>query len=187
MNKGLSKVIDITRSLKESPTMSVGDSGYTNSATASGPVSGYDVALPLPDLSQDYQTPGESGLAKYRFSNVYPVEKVTEKNIDSMVDASNEYLQLADKGNQRNAEERINRIRQMFKSLREEAGASGPTMSVGDGGYTGKANASGPAAGYDPVIGIIDRRNKKQKNYPKKYVQMYRDMQKGNKLKSVMT
>ena len=184
MNKGLSKVIDITRSLKESPTMSVGDGGFTNSATASGPVSGYDVPLPLPDLSQDYQTPGESGLAKYRFSNVYPVEKVTEKNIDSMVDASNEYLQLADKENQRNAEERINRIRQMFKSLREEAG---PTMSVGDGGYTGKANASGPVAGYDPVIGRVDRRNKRQRNYPKKYVQMYRDMMKGQRLKSVMT
>ena len=43
-------------------------------------------------------------------------------------------------------------------------------MSVGDGGYTGKANASGPAAGYDPVIGTIDRRNKKQKNYPKSSV-----------------
>ena len=184
MNKGLSKIIDITRSLKESPTMSVGDGGFTNSATASGPVSGYDVPLPLPDLSQDYQTPGESGLAKYRFSNVYPVEKVTEKNIDSMVDASNEYLQLADKGNQRNAEERINRIRQMFKSLREEAG---PTMSVGDGGYTGKANASGPVAGYDPVIGRVDRRTKKQKNYPKLYVQMYQDIMKGKRLKSVMT
>ena len=184
MNKGLSKVIDITRSLKESPTMSVGDGGFTNSATASGPVSGYDVPLPLPDLSQAYQTPGESGLAKYRFSNVYPVEKVTEKNIDSMVDASNEYLQLADESNQRNAEERINRIRQMFKSLREEAG---PTMSVGDGGYTGKANASGPVAGYDPVIGRIDRRTKKQKNYPKLYVQMYQDIMKGKRLKSVMT
>ena len=184
MNKGLSKVIDITRSLKESPTMSVGDGGFTNSATASGPVSGYDIPLPLPDLSQDYQTPGESGLAKYRFSNVYPVEKVTEKNIDSMVDASNEYLQLADKENQRNAEERINRIRQMFKSLREEAG---PTMSVGDGGYTGKANASGPVAGYDPVIGRVDRRTKKQKNYPKLYVQMYQDILKGKRLKSVMT
>ena len=184
MNKGLSKVIDITRSLKESPTMSVGDGGFTNSATASGPVSGYDAPLPLPDLSQDYQTPGESGLAKYRFSNVYPVEKVTEKNIDSMVDASNEYLQLADKENQRNAEERITRIRQMLKSLREEAG---PTMSVGDGGYTGKANASGPVAGYDPVIGRIDRRTKKQKNYPKLYVQMYQDIMKGKRLKSVMT
>ena len=184
MNKGLSKLIDITRSLKESPTMSVGDGGYTNSATASGPVSGYDAPLPLPTLDQDYQTPGQSGLAKYRFSNVYPAQNVTNRGVDNMVGASSEYLKLADEGYQRNTEERVNRIRQMFRSLREEAG---PTMSVGAGGYTGAANASGPAAGYDPVIGIIDRRNKKQKNYPKKYVQMYRDMQKGNKLKSVMT
>ena len=183
MNKGLSKVIDITRSLKESPTMSVGDGGYTNSATASGPVSGYDAPLPLPTLDQDYQTPGQSGLAKYRFSNVYPAQNVTDQDVDNMVDASSEYLKLADEGYQRNTEERVNRIRQMFRSLREEAG---PTMSVGAGGYTGAANASGPVAGYDPVIGTIDRRNKKQKNYPKKYVEMYRDMQKGNRLKSVM-
>ena len=184
MNKGLSKVIDITRSLKESPTMSVGDGGYTNSATASGPVSGYDAPLPLPTLDQDYQTPGQSGLAKYRFSNVYPAQDVTNKDVDNMVDASSEYVKLVDEGTQRKMDERVDRLRQMVKSLREEAG---PTMSVGDGGYTGKANASGPVAGYDPVIGTIDRRNKRQRNYPKKYVQMYRDMQKGNKLKSVMT
>ena len=183
MNKGLSKVIGITRSLKESPTMSVGDGGFTNSATASGPVSGYDAPLPLPTLDQDYQTPGQSGLAKYRFSNVYPAQNVTNRGVDNMVGASSEYLKLADEGYQRNTEERVNRIRQMFRSLREEAG---PTMSVGAGGYTGAANASGPAAGYDPVLGKVDRRNKKQKNYPKHYVQMYRDIQKGNRLKSVM-
>ena len=183
MNKGLSKIIDITRSLKESPTMSVGDGGYTNSATASGPVSGYDAPLPLPTLDQDYQTPGQSGLAKYRFSNVYPAQNVTNRGVDNMVGASSEYLKLADEGYQRNTEERVNRIRQMFRSLREEAG---PTMSVGAGGYTGAANASGPAAGYDPVLGKVDRRNKKQKNYPKHYVQMYRDIQKGNRLKSVI-
>ena len=90
MNKGLSKIIDITRSLKESPTMSVGDGGYTNSATASGPVSGYDAPLPLPTLDQDYQTPGQSGLAKYRFSNVYPAQNVTDQDVDNMVDASSE-------------------------------------------------------------------------------------------------
>ena len=184
MNKGLSKVIDITRSLKESPTMSVGDGGYTNSATASGPASGYDAPLPLPTLDQDYQTPGESGLARYRFSNVYPAQDVTDQGVDDMVDASSEYLKLADEGTQRQVEQRVDRIRQMFKSLREEAG---PTMSVGDGGYTGKANAAGPTAGYDPVMSLIDRRKKRQKNYPKKYVQMYRDMVKGNRLKSVMT
>ena len=183
MNKGLSKIIDITRSLKESPTMSVGDGGYTNSATASGPVSGYDAPLPLPTLDQDYQTPGQSGLAKYRFSNVYPAQNVTNTGVDNMVGASSEYLKLADEGYQRNTEARVNRIRQMFKSLREEAG---PTMSVGAGGYTGAADPKGPVAGYDPVLTKVDRRNKKQKNYPKQYVQMYRDIQKGNRLKSVI-
>ena len=180
MNKRMSKVIDIARSLKESPTASVGDGGYTNSATATGPVSGYDAPLPLPTLDQDYQTPGESGLAKYRFSNVYPAQQVTDKGVDNMVDASSEYLKLADEGNQRQSEQRVNRIREMVRSLREE-------MAVGANGLTGAANPAGPLAGYDPVIGKIDRRNKKQKNYPKHYVQMYRDMKKGNRLKSVMT
>ena len=79
---------------------------------------------------------------------------------------------------------RLDRISQMVRSLKEEAG---PTMSVGANGLTGAADSKGPLAVYDPVLGKIDRRNKKQKNYPKHYVQMYRDMQKGNRLKSVMT
>ena len=81
-------------------------------------------------------------------------------------------------------EDRLERICEMVRSLKEEGG---PTMSVGAGGYTGSADAIGPVAGYDPVLGKIDRRNKKHKNFPKKFVQMYRDMQKGNRLKSVMT
>ena len=60
-------------------------------------------------------------------------------------------------------------------------------MAVGAGGYSGSANASGPVAGYDPVICRVDRRTKKQKNYPKLYVQMYQDIMKGKRLKSVMT
>ena len=80
-------------------------------------------------------------------------------------------------------DDRLERICEMVRTLKEE----GPTMSVGAGGYTGSADAKGPVAGYDPVLGKIDRRNKKQKNYPKKYVQMYRDMMKGDRLKSVMT
>ena len=79
-------------------------------------------------------------------------------------------------------EGRLERICEMVRSLREE----GPTMSVGAGGYTGAADSKGPVAGYDPVLGKVDRRNKKQKNYPKHYVQMYRDMQKGDRLRSVM-
>ena len=81
-------------------------------------------------------------------------------------------------------EDRLERICEMVRSLKEEGG---PTMAVGAGGYTGSADSKGPVAGYDPVLAKVDRRNKKQKNYPKEYVQMYRDGLKGNRLKSVMT
>ena len=37
-------------------------------------------------------------------------------------------------------------------------------MSAGAGGFTGSAD-TGPVAGYDPVLNIIDRRKKKNKNY----------------------
>ena len=76
--------------------------------------------------------------------------------------------------------EKVINIARSLKVLREE-------MSVGAGGYTGAADPKGPVAGYDPVLGKIDRRNKKQRNYPKEYVQMFRDANKGNRLKSVMT
>ena len=80
-------------------------------------------------------------------------------------------------------DDRLERICEMVRSLKEEGG---PTMSVGAGGYTGAADPKGPVAGYDPVIGKVDRRNKKQRNYPKEYVQMFRDANKGNRLKSVI-
>ena len=80
-------------------------------------------------------------------------------------------------------DDRLERICKMVRTLKEE----GPTMSVGAGGSTGAADPKGPVAGYDPVLAKVDRRNKKQKNYPKEYVQMYRDGLKGNRLKSVMT
>ena len=80
-------------------------------------------------------------------------------------------------------DDRLEKICKIVRTLKEE----GPTMSVGAGGYTGAADPKGPVAGYDPVLGKVDRRNKKQKNYPKEYVQMYRDGLKGNRLKSVMT
>ena len=80
-------------------------------------------------------------------------------------------------------DDRLEKICKIVRTLKEE----GPTMSVGAGGYTGAADPKGPVAGYDPVLSKVDRRNKKQKNYPKEYVQMYRDGLKGNRLKSVMT
>ncbi len=79
--------------------------------------------------------------------------------------------------------DRLDRICQMVRSLKEEAG---PTMSVGANGYTGNATATGPAAGYDPVLSMVDRRKKRFKNYPKEYLQMVKDNKKGNRLKSVL-
>ena len=79
-------------------------------------------------------------------------------------------------------DDRLERICKMVRTLKEE----GPTMSVGAVGYTGAADPKGPVAGYDPVLAKVDRRNKKQKNYPKEYVQMFRDAKKGNRLKSVL-
>ena len=79
-------------------------------------------------------------------------------------------------------DDRLEGICEMVRTLKES-----PTMSVGAGGYTSSADAKGPVAGYDPVLGKVDRRKKKAKNYPKEYVQMYRDFQNGNRLKSVMT
>ena len=53
---------------------------------------------------------------------------------------------------------RLDRICQMVRTLKES-----PTMAVGAGGYTSAADPKGPVAGYDPVLGKVDRRNKKQK------------------------
>ena len=81
----INRIISIVHTLKEQPTNSTGSNGstagFSADASASGPTAGYDKRLfpaAIDDLSQDYQSPGQSGLAKWRFSNVWPVEKVTE-------------------------------------------------------------------------------------------------------------
>ena len=63
---------------------------------------GYDKKLfkgPDDLVTQDYQTPGESGQAKWRFSGVYPVLKLALSSnqgdgpsIDDMVDASKMFV-----------------------------------------------------------------------------------------------
>ena len=37
-------------------------------------------------------------------------------------------------------------------------------MSVGDGGFTGEADAEGPVAGYDPLMKTIKKLKRKRKN-----------------------
>ncbi len=91
--------------LKETPPTNWTNSTSTVPGFSSGaeaPVAGYDPKLfkdPVTDdlLSQDYQTPGQSGLAKWRFSTIWPVSHLTMSGIDAMVNASNEYVNLMDK------------------------------------------------------------------------------------------
>ena len=83
--------------LKEQPTNHVGNGGFTNAANPDGPVAGFDKKLFPGDedlLSQDFQTPGESGLAEYEFAPIYPVMHLSLADIDAMVKASNEFTQI---------------------------------------------------------------------------------------------
>jgi len=108
--------------LSEQPTNSVGANGYQRGATASGPVAGDDKKLfkGSDDLvTQDYQTPAEPGLAKWRFSNVYPVLKLAMNNsrgdgpsIDDMVAASKMFVDRMDDPQER--------VRKTFEQFQEE-------------------------------------------------------------------
>ena len=99
--------------------------GFGANATASGPVSGFDKRLfpePIDDLTQDYATPAEPGLNKWRFSNVYPVLKVglnkvsDGPSIDQMVDASKEFVNIE----ANRTAQAMRKTYQRFQGLREE-------------------------------------------------------------------
>ena len=126
IKKVANKIRQIKQMRESAPTNSVGANGLTNNASASGPLAGFDKLLFPPSedlLSQDYQTPGQSGLAKWRFSNVYPVQKVTEKDVDDMVDASKEYINKVDDANNSNRDDMkssLNNIINMIRSLKED-------------------------------------------------------------------
>ncbi len=88
--------------LKEQPTNNTNSTSTVPgfSADAETPVAGIDKRLfpePIDDLDQGYQTPGESGLAKWRFANVYPVMHLNMDQIDSMVQASKEFIGVMEK------------------------------------------------------------------------------------------
>ena len=58
-------------------------------------------------------------------------------------------------------------IKERLENLIQEmdgCASCGGGMSVGDGGFTGDADAEGPVAGYDPVMGKINRIRKKRRN-----------------------
>ena len=138
------------------PTNNTGSIGANAGLSGLNPYSaiqGYDKRLfPLGDdiLDQDYQTPGESGLAMYRFSDVYPVEKLSEKDIDNMVSASKEYDELMDEqrfGRRDYMKEKLQRVIDAFRSLKEEMGAAAvgaPTNNASSGNIAGLPPDSPP-------------------------------------------
>ena len=105
------------------------EGGFGSTATATGPVAGYDPKLfkdPVDDdlLSQDYQTPDQPGLAKWRFSTIWPVEHVTLANIEKMVAASNKYIDIMDTKTQQRIRRNMGSLyesRKNFNSFIEEA------------------------------------------------------------------
>ena len=124
----------------------------TNSTGAG--IAGFDKYLfPMDDdtLTQDYQTPAEVGLAKDEFMGVYPVMKLQLNkssdgpSIDSMVDASKEYMNVID-------DRRLSNIMNMARSIKEEVAAA-PTNNVGGGAIAGTA-----PAGDDPPVRLKKKR-----------------------------
>ena len=61
--------------------------------------------------------------------------------------------------------EKIDRIIQAFRNLKEEGGmvANAPGQS---GGFSGSANPKGPVAGFDPVMGKTRRKKGPQIKLP---------------------
>ena len=89
--------------------------GFGNAGTSALGNAGYTPKLfrdPVADdlLSQDYQTPGQSGLAKWRFSTIWPVSHLTMSGIDAMVNASNEYVNLMDKNTEARIQKNFSRF-----------------------------------------------------------------------------
>ena len=114
------------------PTNNTGSIGANAGLSGLNPYSaiqGYDKRLfPLGDdiLDQDYQTPGQSGQAMWRYSNVYPVQKLTDQDVDNMVDASKEYVNMQDENIKK-------RVKKTFSSFMEEA----PVNNASSGAIAG--------------------------------------------------
>ena len=136
----INRIINVIRNLREDvPTNSTGSSGSTAgfSGAATGAMTGYDKLLHEPTLDQDYQTP--YGL-NYRLSNVFPAYKLSETDVDDMVDASKEYMNISDKSNN---DSRIDKLISIVKSIREEVAAA-PTNNASSGAIAGLPPDSPP-------------------------------------------
>jgi len=163
----IDKFVSNLKNIREAaPTNSSGDNGFSASSDANGPVAGYDRHLFPGDenlLSQDFQTPAEPGLAKWEFSPIYPVMKVSlgsnlgdGPSIDAMVDASKEYVNKMTQGNAKNdIKSPIENISDIVRKYRLQEDA--PVNSVGGGAIAGTSQA-----GDDPPV---DLRKKKMRDW----------------------
>lgn len=134
----------IKKYLREgSPTNNTGSSGTVAglSAASTGSVTGIDLRLIKSQddfVTQDYQTP--FGL-NYRFSDIFPVAKLNEKDVEDMVDASKEYEQIVDEqrfGRRDNVKDKLQKIIDTVRGLREEAVSAGvPTNNASSGAIAG--------------------------------------------------
>ena len=142
----INRVINVIRNLREDvPTNSTGSTASVTGGTAgfsgasTGAMTGYDKLLHEPILDQDYQTP--YGL-DYRLSNVFPAAKLTETDVDDMVDASKEYMNLSDKSNK---DSRLEKLINIVRSIREEVAAGAPpTNNASSGAIAGLPPDSPP-------------------------------------------
>ena len=136
----------IKKYLREgSPTNNTGSSGALAgfSALSTGSVTGISPRLIKQQddfVTQDYQTP--FGL-NYRLSDIFPVAKLKETDVDDMVDASKEYEQLVDEqrfGRRDNMKDKLQKIIDTVRGLKEEMGAASagvPTNNASSGNIAG--------------------------------------------------
>ena len=109
---------------EESPTNNTKSNGVLAgfSALSTGSVAGISPRLIKQQddfVTQDYQTP--FGL-NYRLSDIFPVAKLKETDVDDMVDASKEYEQLVDEqrfGRRDDMKDKLQKIIDTVRGLNE--------------------------------------------------------------------
>ena len=126
-------------------------------------------------ITQDYQTPAELGLAKDEFLGVYPVMKLQldkssdGPSIDSMVDASKEFVDKMSENTRKNSvRSPLENIREIVRNLNEDA----PVNSVGNGAAVSLPPAVEPG---------VDMRRKKQRNWNPFFKDMARVMRRNDR------
>ena len=149
----------IKKYLREgSPTNNTGSSGVLAgfSALSTGSVTGISPRLIKQQddfVTQDYQTP--FGL-NYRLSDIFPVAKLKETDVDDMVDASKEYEQLVDEqrfGRRDNMKDKLQKIIDTVRGLKEEMGAAVAGVPTNNA-------SSGAIAGLPPDTPPVRRKKK---------------------------